>query len=123
MPIYFYSTPEIVFYPPSLLLQVGKHEDVPVEIRSNSNLVSCDGIYPSWVHLVKSWVSRKHQMTRNHLVELCSMYTEETLKYMKEKFDGMSEEERAQKEYHLVFTLLKMFDVSYKACFTLKAYI
>ena len=61
---------------------------------------------------MKLWASTKLQLTRDHLTELCSQYTEETLAYVERKFAGLNAEERAQREYQLVFTMLNMFDVS-----------
>ena len=71
-----------------------------------------DSLSSSWKHLLKLWSAKKQQLSREHLTELCSMYTEETLKHLLKKFADLTASEKAQKEYYLVFTMLSIFDVS-----------
>jgi len=92
--------------------QVEQTDDVPRQFLSNSAVVMMDNMQqPSWKHFLKLWASTKLQLTRDHLTELCSLYTEETLVYTEKKFAGLNDEERALRHYQLVFTMLNMFDV------------
>lgn len=107
-------------------IQMDHVSDIPDQIKNNVPVVSIHDqqpssrhqfIKPSWKILLRLWSSTKQQLTRDHLVDLCSTYTEATLDYLQDKFRQLTSNERACKIYQLVFNMLCIFDVSLNLIF------
>ena len=96
--------------------------DIHAQIKNNVPIVSIydqqpssrhQSLQTSWKLLLRLWSSTKQQLTRDHLVDLCSTYTEATLDYVQDKFRHLTSKEQACKTYQLVFNMLCIFDVSF----------
>ena len=104
--------------------QMEEITQIPAQIKTNVPVVSINDQNKattttaevedqplSWQQLLKMWSSSKLQLTRDHLVNLCSLYTEATLAYVHGKFKQLTAAERSRKAYQLVFNMLRIFDV------------
>lgn len=60
-----------------------------------------------WQQLLKSWFKKKSADVRNHLYDLFIQYVTKNLEYINTSTRSDSE----NMEYHIVETMLKIFDV------------